>query len=355
MIHQFLFLIFAAFTAVAQPQDSGPMGIIQKRASERETAESILWNQGARSQGVIGVTKGLQRPVEDYADFGFVLMSAETSGIQEARDLRRIIAQNLPQGVFLVILTSEEYLEETRRTYSQWISQERLILATHPTYRNGFWARDSFPVPVYVDDREVGLVAARYFRNFDGHSAISSSVGNRNLFPKEFRFVGGNLLADHEGNCFVVASSRMFGLTGDEVAANYGCKTMEVLPYRAGIGDVDEVVKPLPGKRMITNESSYIPRLKELGYQITVLPDLAERYRTYVNSLVVNNFVFMPVYGVPEDQEATKVYEGLGFRVVPIPSNTLSDRLQGSIHCQTMAYPRMDVEQFLKLTGLKRL
>lgn len=342
---QFFIWVLSTLSAFAVPH----------KASDRELAESIRWNESARIQGAFDLSKGLHRPVEEYADFGYVLMSAETSGVFEAAELRRIIAQNLPEGVSLVILTSQENAEQTRRQYSQWISEDRLILATHPTYRNGFWARDSFPVPVLVQEKEFGLVAARYFRAFEGHSAISSSVGNRNLFPKAFRFVGGNLLADHEGNCFVVNSSRMFGLTGDEVATSYGCKTMELLPHRAGIGDVDEVIKPLPGRRMITNESSYIPRLKELGYEITVLPDLSERYRTYVNSLVVKDRVFMPAYGVPEDQEAIRIYESLGYQVVPIPSVTLSDRLQGSIHCQTMAYPKMDVQQFLNLTGLQRL
>jgi agmatine/peptidylarginine deiminase len=331
---------------------------IPHQASPEEMAAAISANTKLRTAGFFSATKEnlVLRPVEEYADFGYVLLSAETSYVNEAAELRKIIAKNLPEHVKLVILTSESEAEQTRATYAQWIPNDRLIIAMHPTYRNGFWARDSFPVPVVMkQENNLGLVAARYFRTFDGHQALSASVKNKNLLAKSFRFVGGNLLADHEGNCFVVASSRMFGLTAEDILQNYGCKTLEVLPHEAGIGDVDEVIKPLPGKRMLTNVSSYIPRLRELGYEVFTLPYLQERYRTYVNALVVGNRVFMPAYGVAEDAEATRVYEQLGYQVIPIRSNTLSDSYQGSIHCQTMAYPKMDLESFLRLTGLRKL
>lgn len=56
----------------------------------------------------------------------------------------------------------------------------------------------------------------------------------------------------------------------------------------------------------------------------------------------------MPSYGVPEDQQAQSVYEGLGYHVIPIASNDLSDEMHGSIHCQTMAYPEMNLAQLLE-------
>lgn len=331
---------------------------ISHQATNEEIADAIAHNASLRAQGLLagGQESLVLRPVEEYADFGYVLLSAETSSLSEAAELRKIIAKNLPEHVKLVILTSEGEATRTRATYEQWIPRDRLIIAVHPTYRNGFWARDSFPVPVVMKQQNnLGLVAARYFRNFEGHQAISETVKNKNLMNKSFRFVGGNLLADHEGNCFVVDSTRMFGLTREDILQNYGCASLEMLPHEAGIGDVDEVIKPLPGKRMLTNESSYVPRLRELGYEVIMLPDLEERYRTYVNALVVGNRVFMPTYGVEEDAEATRVYEQLGYQVVPIRSNTLSDSYLGSIHCQTMAYPKMDLESFFRLTGLKKL
>jgi hypothetical protein len=331
---------------------------ISHEATHEEWLESVLYNQRARNLEALGKgqPENVLRPVEDYADFGYVLMSAETNSLHEVEEMRRLIAQNLPTNVKLVILTREELLEETRNTYLQWISGDRLILVTHRTAGNGFWARDSFPVPVVLKDTiDPGLVAAKYFRAFEAHEVISQGVSSRNLFPKNFRFVGGNLIADHEGNCFVVDSSRLFGLDPQDVKDNYGCNHLELLPFRAGIGDVDEVIKPMPGKKMLTNEPSYVSRLQELGYEVLMLPDLQERYRTYVNALVVGNKVFMPSFGVPQDTDAAKVYQSLGYEVIPIRTNTLSDSYLGSVHCQTMAYPKMDVEKLLSNLELKKL
>jgi agmatine/peptidylarginine deiminase len=83
------------------------------------------------------------------------------------------------------------------------------------------------------------------------------------------------------------------------------------------------------------------------------MPAIANSYRTYINSLVVGRTVFMPSYGVPTDSQARAVYESQGYQVIEIRSNTLSDQLRGSIHCQTMAYPQIAEEKLLSLLGLR--
>jgi len=55
--------------------------------------------------------------------------------------------------------------------------------------------------------------------------------------------------------------------------------------------------------------------------------------------LLVNGTVFMPSFSEPTDVEAARIYQDLGFKVVNLPSKTLSNRGQGSIHCVTMTYP----------------
>src|SRR3989338_6278360 len=99
------------------------------------------------------------RPVEDVADFRYVLFTATTEGQSEAANLRRAIAQNLPANVKLVVLATAREVATVRRTYGQWISADRLIVATDADAAGGFWARDYFPVPVYVDNKKnVGLM-----------------------------------------------------------------------------------------------------------------------------------------------------------------------------------------------------
>ena len=63
----------------------------------------------------------------------------------------------------------------------------------------------------------------------------------------------------------------------------------------------------------------------------------------------------MPIYGVNSDNETKKVYAGLGYTVVGIASNVLSDQMHGSIHCQSMAYPEMDDAKLLKLLNLQKI
>lgn len=282
------------------------------------------------------------RPVEDTANFGYVLMS-EDAPTDEVVKLRQKIAQNLPESVKLVILADTPDADQVRRQYSQWISPSRLIVATDTDTSNGFWARDSFPVPVYANSKkEVSLVAAHYYRDFSSWDAIASAVQGTHLNKEDFTFVGGNILSDDAGNCFCVDSYRLFTVTVQDLMTAYGCKTVHLMKHVNGIGDVDEVLKPLSGKRMLTNTPEYQAELESLGYQVILLPNLAGTDRTYVNSLIVQDTVFMPQYDVSEDADATKVYEGLGYRVVPIQTVDLSDNMHGSIHCQTMAYPPME-------------
>ncbi len=92
-----------------------------------------------------------------------------------------------------------------------------------------------------------------------------------------------------------------------------------------------------------------------MGYKVIELPNIPRSYRTYVNSLIVDRKVFMPSYGVSEDETAKSVYESLGYQVVPVVSNFLSDQLHGSVHCQTMAYPRISEAALLEMLGLDKL
>jgi|GEM_PF-3356513 len=294
------------------------------------------------------------RPVEDTAAFAYVLMSAFEEG-SEAANLRQTIAEHLPAGVKLVILADNADADSVREKYLQWLPSERLIIAADESTENGFWARDSFPVPVYDDARKkASLVAARYYRDFTSWDAVASSV-HGSVAKKDFTFVGGNLLADEDGNCFSVDSYRLFTVTPQDLAGAYGCKTAHIMPHVHGLGDVDEVLKPLPGKRILTNAAEYKAPLESWGYKVIMLPALPEPYRTYANSLVVRDTVFMPSYNVPADDKARKVYESLGYKVFPIPTVSLSDDMHGSIHCQTMAYPPMPQQALLKALGLARL
>ncbi|MBI5241512.1 MAG: agmatine deiminase family protein [Elusimicrobia bacterium] len=294
------------------------------------------------------------RPVEDTAQFAYILMSAYEQG-GESANLRKTIASNLPSGVKLLILADSDEADRVRKKYLQWVPAERLIIAADEDTSTGFWARDSFPVPVYDDAaKKASVVAARYYRDFTSWDAVAAGA-HAPIVKKDFTFVGGNLMADEDGNCFAVDSYRLFTATAGDLAAAYGCKTVRIMPHVHGIGDVDEVLKTLPGRRVLTNTPEYRASLESWGYKVVMLPTRPETYRTYANALIVRGTVFMPSYGGAADGEARQVYESLGYKVVPIKTVSLSDDLHGSIHCQTMAYPPMPEKDLLKSLGLARL
>lgn len=293
------------------------------------------------------------RPAEEYSDFKYVLMSSE-AGFSEASNLRYTIAQNLPEGVKLVLLVSNSNADSIKQTYSKYISPDRIILAKDTNIGGGFWARDAFPYPVVNAQNQLSLVGAKYYRTFKSSPAVAASL-SLNMSKNNFTFVGGNLLADEHGTCFTIDSERRFTTTENDLRNVYGCKDVKILRHVSGIGDVDEVMKPIGNNTLLTNTAEYVNDFKAWGYNVVMIPAVPNSYRTYVNSLVVGKTVFMPTYGISKDAEAKKVYESLGYTVYGIPSNTLSDQMHGSVHCQTMAYPAIDENVLLSSLGLEKL
>jgi agmatine/peptidylarginine deiminase len=293
------------------------------------------------------------RPAEDYANFKYVLLSSE-AGFSEASQLRYIIAKNLPEGVKLVLLVPTSSSEQIKTEYSRYISPERIILAKDSNIGGGFWARDAFPFPVVNEQGQLSLVGAKYYRTFRSSPAVAASL-SLNMSKNNFTFVGGNLLADENGVCFTIDSQRKFTTTENDLKNIYGCKQVHYLKHISGIGDVDEVMKPIGNNTIITNTSEYVNEFKAWGYNVVMIPAVPNSYRTYVNSLMVGKTVFMPTYGIAKDTEAQKVYESLGYTVHGIRSNTLSDDMHGSVHCQSMAYPAIDEQTLLTSLGLEKI
>ncbi|MGZ3691989.1 MAG: agmatine deiminase family protein, partial [Pseudobdellovibrio sp.] len=117
----------------------------------------------------------------------------------------------------------------------------------------------------------------------------------------------------------------------------------------------DEVVKPIGNNTILTNTPEYANDFKAWGYNVVLLPDVPDSYRTYANSLIVGKTVFMPTYGLASDKQAQAVYEGLGYKVFGIPSNSMSDDMHGSVHCQTMAYPAVNEQQLMQFLNLEKI
>lgn len=312
-------------------------------ASEEEYKKAIHHNLRTR-QNITNFDK-LLRPTEEYAKYKYLLMTAEEQfGVDKT-----IFAKNLPADVKLVLLTTPGSESSVKTKFLKHLSADRLIVASHSSSSLGFWSRDSFPVPVYEEDNSTKLIIHKYYRNFQGQQTLANSVS----YPStkyDFMFVGGNFMADEFGNCFVVESDRLFGTSLDTIKNAYGCTTLTGLPWVSGIGDVDEVLKVLPNKNAITNQTKIRNIMENLGYTVTMLPK-AGGDRTYANSVLINNTLYMPSYNTSDDLVAQGVYESFGYKVIPIDSRNISDMGRGSLHCITMAYPNINLQAMLGEMG----
>lgn len=336
-----------------------PAVSLRHSTTAAEAAKAAKWNDEIQRLNSIIRSENERplRPVPDFAPFKYLLMSGILKAPDyDATEIKMKIAQNLPAGMKLILLVMPGEEKKTKSQFTQWIAEDRLVIATQATAYNGFWARDAYPYPVYMNSNlDVNLIASRYDREFSGHQALMASIGAESIMRKyNHVFVGGNLLSDENGRCFVVESIRLYNLTDTTLMETYGCQEVVRFRHTQGIGDVDEVIKILPNKRVLTNESSYVAKLEALGYQVTMLPQLTN-YRTYANSILFGNLVFMPKFNLPSDQEAQMVYESLGYQVIAADSTSLSTRGLGSIHCATMAYPEIDLSRLMRMLGARIL
>ncbi len=67
-------------------------------------------------------------------------------------------------------------------------------------------------------------------------------------------------------------------------------------------------------------------------------------YYTYSNSLIVNNKVLVPIYGLSTDSEALQDYQNAmpGYQIVGIDASSIID-MNGAIHCTTMQIPEQNI------------
>lgn len=172
-------------------------------------------------------------------------------------------------------------------------------------------------------------------------------------FPRKeiaFYFDGGNIFVDEEMNCFTSIRKDDPPLEiRKKLLAHINCNkviAMEAIPGEK-TGHVDTFMKILPHKKALI--ASYqnqnfqaemnrnITILESLGYKIIEIPHSdreGQIHWSYLNSLTLEENVFVPQYDIDEDDKALQVYENLGLRVIPIKARSIMKE-NGSLHCIT--------------------
>jgi len=253
----------------------------------------------------------------------------------------------------LVVLTDRPFQANSlKRHYSKFTGKDRVdVLAfKYKSTSRALWARDNTPIPVLNKNSGGGAswsaVDAKYYGGDEPDSGIAQWFKVL-LAKNQYEFEGGNFVTDAKGNCIIVNKLATAFIPDTIFTSLYGCKKVVRFKHLAGIGHADERVKFINDNLVLTDTESYIPELQSLGYDVRLLPKPEKgEFRTYVNSLSINDSLFVPIFNEPNDQLAIEVYRGTGKKIIPLDSAFLSDRGYGSIHCITMTYPPMPKEEF---------
>jgi len=295
------------------------------------------------------------RPFADYEAPGYLIMSADFNF--NSSQAKLLMASKLPADGTLVIFTDYDDAgtkENIVRAYEKVVPRSRIkVIALAGAYQ-GFWARDGIPVPAIDKAGKLVVVDAVYGHRFEPDAQIAKLFG-AGLEKHQYYYEGGNFMANHAGACIMVNHGAHTQIPDSVFIGQYGCSQMIRLPFVDGIGHIDEHVRFISEKVLVTDLPQYKDVLQGKGFTVHMLPKPSGPYETYVNSLIMNDQVIVPVFGRSTDAQALAVYQSLGLKASGADSKALSNQGQGSVHCITMTYPKVPAAALLKALGAREI
>ena len=246
---------------------------------------------------------------------------------------------------------------------------------------NSVWIRDYGPWWIYQPDGSLGIIDLKYNRPRADDDQFPESLANQwamDYYGPDLIEAGGNLLLDGKGvallSNIIFGPDHGFNTDGsltvpllEQFLGDYlGIDKVILTPYleNDGTGHIDMFVKILNDTTIIVGEyaspaagygdnyaicnqvaDQLAAETNGDGKQFNVHRMLMPAYSgdityTYVNSLIVNKKVFVPVYGFTTDNDALNVYQQLmpEYEIIGYDCNQIIP-YNGAIHCITMKVP----------------
>jgi agmatine deiminase len=282
-----------------------------------------------------------------------------------------------------VIIVPDEITEASVRAYLQKsnIDQASNIIFWHlPT--DSIWIRDYGPIYTISDDDKPTLVIVNtQYAPLERPILLSDDdlpIAVMQLQPYRLQNLdliveGGNILSDGQGRCFstTILLARNAQLDQQEIRDRLnqalGCRDLVVLPSLLGesTGHVGlflrlfnvhtAVVGRCESKQdencsfldQVAHNLSTMRASDGLRYQIIRVPypwvgvdGKARLYASYVNSIILNSTLLVPVFGLPEDTIALDNYRTAlpQYRIVPVASDSLLYSA-GALQCISLPIP----------------
>ena len=290
------------------------------------------------------------------------------------RLLAFLIDQIQQAGASAIILVDDQRNRQHAVAYlkDQGVSTRNAEFVVTST--DSMWTRDYGPTSVFLGDRMQLALVDWYFK-YPGHTqddrcpSVISGLSGYDLISmdegeRQVALSGGDFTADGFGTAF---SSRAIEEENPErldrvlqlLRSHMGLERHYLL-NRLALGPdshIDMYMKLLDEETILVGEyepgakgdaileanAEYLKTLSSCygrPYRVFRIPmpgDTAERdYRNYTNSLIVNNRVLVPLYGVEADQRALQIYRDImpAYEVCGFDcSDVIRD--DGAIHCMT--------------------
>ena len=297
----------------------------------------------------------------EWEETGYLVFSDEDR--YGSNRIKKELVENLPEDVDLVVYTQNQdpdYQEKLLSYYEYVLAPGRVNVLKLPTGgMTNLWTRDNTPIAVTDSNENAFFVDAKYYYNFEPDQSFGD-VFDLELLENPYFFEGGNLVNNSVGDCIVVNRRRRYPFGTSDTAAIpdsifsdlYGCTNLIRLEHLKGIGHSDEVVKFLDDTNIITDTEEYVELLEAQGFTVTLLPEPETNFGTYINSLIVNDVVYVPSFSEAFfDSKALEIYKKLmpDYRFIQVESSELSSRGQGGLHCITMTYPPFDIKDLTQI------
>lgn len=327
-------------------------------------------SSGASSDASVGV-------ITENSPSKYIIL-ADSQQFKPILDFHEIVAKNLPSDVGIIYVFNPEASftgeSDFLKKYKTDFGSGRFQLIEHAL--EGSWARDYMPELVRLPNGKIRAVTFNYFRSNDTEAskALIEKYGwEYNHVPIEIE--GGNLVIDS-------FQKRIF-LSESTLKRNPKLSKIEIekMLKSALLEDSVYWLPELPNEqtghadvfaRLVTKDTFFVADsfkqdqkialdktaqiLLNLGYKVvritSALTDSQNNensFYSYINSLIVNNTVFVPSYSLmPDDngklnmnmlvavldERAKKAYTALGLKVVQVPMFTMAG-YGGTVHCLT--------------------
>ena len=291
------------------------------------------------------------------------------------RSHSRLVEEIVSEALALVVVPNEEW-QRAVELYLDVTSVPKTNLRFLYMPLDDVWTRDYGPTGVLAGpDAVPTMIANPYYMHYMSYQKLDAEVPyevarclGTPIHKLPLVIEGGNLLSDGRGT--LVMSDEVFDANPDVDRPKldrilhdfFGCERLILVPRLLGeaTGHVDLIAKFLDEDTVLVGETeagtrwhSEFEQACELlagcessrgrPYEVIRVPCPPNRDQEagvwgYVNSLIVNSKVIVPVFGVAEDEQALGIYRtalpqktvvGIDFRVFPL----------GSVHCQTKDLP----------------